>query len=148
MLMNRTSRHFGGTLTGTHRANSGEGRRNTSRPPGHSRRAASGIHRWGSHHSEAPYSLIAKPKLWSWNGTRSALASTSGKSTPNWACIAAGGGQLLAGDVEPDRASARSRQPRRHIAGTAAQLGRGHAGYVVGKHRRLRLWGRPGVAHS
>ena len=33
---------------------------NTSRPPGRSSRAASGIHRYGSHQTDAPYSLITR----------------------------------------------------------------------------------------
>ncbi len=56
--------------------------RNTSRPAGRSRRAASGTHSAGSAHSDAPNSENARSKLASGSGTRSAGASTSGKRMP------------------------------------------------------------------
>ena len=67
---------------------SGEPVRKTSRPPGRSSRAASGIHRCGSHHRLAPYSESAKSKLASGSGTASASASMSGNSSPCSACMA------------------------------------------------------------
>jgi len=60
--------------------------RNTSRPPGRSSRAASGIQAYGSHQMLAPYSEIAKSKLASGYGTRSALPCSSSKSMPNSVC--------------------------------------------------------------
>ena len=56
--------------------------RNTSRPRGRSRRAASGSQRVGSQYRLAPYSEIARSNDPSGNGTSSALASTSGNSMP------------------------------------------------------------------
>jgi hypothetical protein len=47
-------------------------RRNTSRPPGRSTRAASGTQRYGSHQMLAPYSLIARSNDASGSGSRSA----------------------------------------------------------------------------
>ena len=54
-----------------------------------------------------------------------------------------GSGQLLARQVDPDRARSRPRQPRRDIGGAAAQLDCVHPGHVRGKHLDLRLRGRP-----
>ena len=62
-------------------------RRNHRRPPGRSRRCASGIHRSGSHQMMAPYSETAKSNDASRSGTSSALASTRGNSNPCSACI-------------------------------------------------------------
>ena len=61
-------------------------RRKTSRPPGRSRRAASGIQRYGSHQMLAPYSETARSKLASGSGTSSALASISGNTMPVSSC--------------------------------------------------------------
>ena len=56
--------------------------RKTSCPPGRSTRAASATHRYGSAQRPAPYSEIARSKLASANGRRSALPSKSGKERP------------------------------------------------------------------
>ena len=60
--------------------------RNMSRPPGRSRRAASGTQRYGSAQMLAPYSEIARSKLASGSGTVSALPWISGNSIPCSAC--------------------------------------------------------------
>ncbi len=52
------------------------------RPPGRSSRAASGTVRYGSAKVIAPWSQKTTSKLASASGTASALAWTSGKSTP------------------------------------------------------------------
>ena len=57
--------------------------RNTSSPPGRSRRAASGIRRYGSAHTAAPYSLMTRSKAPSRNGTCSPVARRSGKLSSN-----------------------------------------------------------------
>ena len=64
--------------------------RKISCPSGRSSRAASGIHRYGSHQIAAPYSLIARSKLASASGTASALAWISGKcrSCSSWSARA------------------------------------------------------------
>ncbi len=84
----RTSRSLLGPLGGAVSATSSEFVRKTSRPPGRSRRAASEIHASGSHHSDAPYSLITRSAQSSGSGTSSALAWISGNSSPCSACIA------------------------------------------------------------
>src|SRR4051794_10283317 len=61
--------------------------RKTSRPPGRSSLAASGIHLAGSAQSDAPYSENARSKDESGSGTSSAGASTSGNSSPVCACM-------------------------------------------------------------
>ena len=62
---------------------SGEPASNTRRPPGRRIREASGIQRYGSHQIAAPYWEIAKSKLSSAKGARSASACTSGKCNAN-----------------------------------------------------------------
>ena len=57
--------------------------KNTSRPPGRSRRCASGIHRPGSHQRLAPYSETARSKLSSATESVSAFSQTSGNDTSN-----------------------------------------------------------------
>ncbi len=58
-------------------------RRKISTPPGRSRRAASGIHRYGSHQMEAPYSENATSNVASGSGTSSALASMNSRPRPS-----------------------------------------------------------------
>ncbi len=60
--------------------------RKTRRPRGRSSRDASGIQAYGSAQIDAPYSEIAKSKLASGYGTRSALPWISGNSMPCSAC--------------------------------------------------------------
>ena len=59
----------------------------TSSPPGRNRRAASGIHRSGSHHSDAPYSEKAMSNDASGRGTASALAFRNSRPSPNLSFI-------------------------------------------------------------
>ena len=61
---------------------SGELCENANSPPGRSSRAASGTVRYGSPKVMPPWSQKTTSKLASGNGTSSALACTSGKSTP------------------------------------------------------------------
>ena len=69
-----------------HKSCSVELRRKTRRPPGRSRRAASGIHRCGSAQIDAPYSESDESNDASGKGTSSPVASTSGNSTPVSRC--------------------------------------------------------------
>src|SRR5438105_3448487 len=62
-------------------------RMKTSSPPGRSRRAASGIQRSGSHHSDAPYSEKAMSNDSSGRGTASALAMRNSSPRPNFSFI-------------------------------------------------------------
>src|SRR6266545_3832323 len=57
-------------------------RRNTSRPPGRSSRAASGIHRYGSTQIDAPYSETTRSAEASGRPVSAASVSTSGNSIP------------------------------------------------------------------
>ena len=61
-------------------------RRKTSSPPGRSSRAASGIHRYGSHQIEAPYSESARSNDASGSGTSSAFASIERELEPVLRC--------------------------------------------------------------
>ena len=64
-----------------------EFRRNTSSPPGRSRRAASGIHLRGSHQIEAPYSETARSNDADGRPVCSALASISSRPRPVFSFI-------------------------------------------------------------
>ena len=74
-------------LLGAVRIASSPWMRKTSSPPGRSSRAASGIQRYGSAQSDAPYSETARSKLASAKGTASALASSRGNWSPKRRCI-------------------------------------------------------------
>ena len=112
--------------------------RKTSSPPGRSSRAASGIQRYGSHQIEAPYSETARSKLASGSGTSSALASTSGNSSPNSLLHRARGLELRRRDVDADRPRAAPREPGGDVRRAAAELDDVLAG-DVGKRAQLRL---------
>ena len=61
--------------------------RKTSSPPGRSSRAASGIHLYGSHQIDAPYSESARSNDSAGSGTSSAFASISSIAIPVSALI-------------------------------------------------------------
>ena len=67
--------------SGAQSTHSVEFRRNTSSPPGRSSRAASGIHRYGSHQIDAPYSETTRSNDASGSGTSSAFASINSTGT-------------------------------------------------------------------
>src|SRR6266566_3665428 len=69
-------------VSGAHRIESVELRRKTSSPFGRRSRAASGIHLYGSHQIEAPYSEIARSKEAPGRPVASAFASTSSRPSP------------------------------------------------------------------
>ena len=107
--------------------------RKTRRPPGRRSRAASGIQRYGSAQMDAPYSETARSKLASGSGTSSALASTSGNSSPV-SPAAPRGLELRRGDVDADRPRTTTGEPRRDVRRAAAELDHVHAG----RRRRAR----------
>src|SRR5262245_42491554 len=78
----RSSSLPGGPSSGMQRIDTIPFVRKTSRPPGRRSRAASGIHRNGSNHKQAPYSERARSKLASGSGTFSASPCRSGNSSP------------------------------------------------------------------
>jgi hypothetical protein len=59
-----------------------------SSPPGINSRAASGIHRYGSHQIDAPYSEKATSNEAAGSGTSSAFASRNSSPSPNSSFIA------------------------------------------------------------
>ena len=101
-----------------------------SRPPGRSSRAASGIHAYGSHQMLAPYSEIAKSKLASGYGTRSALPRMSSNSRPCSACSRARGVELRAASCRCRPAGRRAARatPTRSRCRSRARSRRGRRG--------------------
>ena len=102
--------------SGTHSAASTLLVRNTSRPRGRSRRAASVIQCSGSHHGLAPYSLTTRSNAPLRNGTCSALASTSGNQGPMCCWQRRAVGELGRAEVDTDhvRPCARANHAERY----------------------------------
>ena len=82
--------------------------RNTSRPPGRRRRAASGSQSSGSHQAAAPCSLTTRSAHPSASGTRCASPWTSGKTGPCCRCS-----RRAVTSCSPDRSTATVRAPAR-----------------------------------
>jgi hypothetical protein len=95
---------------------------NTSRPSGRSSRAASEIHRYGSHHADAPYSLITTSAQPTPSGAALGVRLDQREVPAELILQAARGGQLPGRDVHPGRARAAAGQPRRDIPAAAAEL--------------------------
>src|SRR5438034_6328740 len=81
-LSGRTRRSATLSSSGEHTISRSVLRMKISSPPGRSKRAASGIHRYGSHQIEAPYSENARSNDPSGSGTSSAFASRNSSPSP------------------------------------------------------------------
>ena len=116
--------------------------RKTSRPPGRSSRAASGIQRYGSTQIDAPYSETTRSKLSSGSPVSAASASTSGNSIPVSAIIRRAVSSCAGRDVDADRPRPALREPRGEVRGAAPELDDVEARDVA-EHVELGLVDRP-----
>ena len=141
----RTEQPIGRRLLGVGRAQHQDVplTRKISRPPGRSRRAASGTQRYGSAQMLAPYSEIARSKLASGRGTVSALPWMQREVEPVLGLEPARRRELRLGVVDADRPRAAPRQPGRDVAGPAAELDRVEAVEVVRQEVEPRTRGCP-----
>ena len=137
----RCNDSLAGTSSSEQRITSVELRRNTSRPPGRSSRAASGIQRYGSTQIDAPNSETTRSKLAPGRPVSAASASTRGtRSRSRPSC---GGPLELCGcDVDADRPSAELGEPRGEVRRAAAELADVEAVDVT-EHVQLRLVDAP-----
>ena len=135
--------------SGTHRVTSTLLVRKTRRPPGRSSRAASATQRSGSHHTLAPYSLTTRSKEASGSGTSSALASTSGKVTPN-VCWQRRAVSSWAGvrSTPTGRAPARASQAERYAVPQPSSTTSSPATSPRARTSRSGIWNRPQVISS
>ena len=125
-------------------ASIGEWWLNANRPPGRSRRAASGTVRYGSAKVIAPWSQKTMSNYASGSGTASALAWTSGKSTPASAISRRACSSWRAEKSRPTMPGAAFRERDRPLGGAAAELEHVLAGDVAEDLQlRLGILGRP-----
>ncbi len=128
----------------------GEWVRKTSRPPGRSRRAASGIQSAGSHHRQAPYSEKARSKPPSGEGHGLRAGVDEREVEPVLALEPAGRLELPGGVVDACRAGPPSGEPGRPVGRPAPELDDLEA-RDVGQHTQRPLRDPPdapyGVVH-
>jgi hypothetical protein len=113
--------------------------RKISRPPGRSKRAASGIQAAGSHHRLAPYSENARSKLASGSGTGLGAGLEQREVAAKLLLTAASGLELSRRDIDADGPRAAPREPTREVRRAAAQLDYVEAAHIV-EHVQGVLW--------